>query len=155
MRNIRKRKQHLLYKKHNLHYLLIYTRSESFVDVLLLASETLLYRNAVEQSLGKSNPIGESAGKDGDEELFAVVLHCWNNVWNRRQLRREWQKPPYQHQAVTYLLAVVKVGQGGQYKCLGWGGWTMGLRKAGDTATPQPPTGFIGQRHNQQSKYSE
>lgn len=116
MRNIRKRKQHLLYKRHNLHYLLIYTR---FVDVLLLTSETFLYRNAVERSLNKSNPVCDSAGEDGEEELFTVVLHCWSNVWKRRQLRREGQKPPHQCKADSYVLTVVKVGQGGQYQCLG------------------------------------
>lgn len=72
--------------------------------------------------MNKSNPIHESAGEDRDEELFAVVLHCWRNIWKRRQLRREGRKPPYQRKAVMYLLTVVKVGQGGQYKCLGGGG---------------------------------
>lgn len=138
MHNIHKRKQHLLCKRRNLCYLLIYTRSESFVDVLLLTSETLHYRSAVEQSLNRSNPRHWSAGEDRDEEFFAFVLHCWNNIWKRRWLRGEEQKPPYQGKAIIYLLTVVKVGQGGQYKCLG--GWVegeamIGIRKAGDTPT--------------------
>lgn len=44
MHNICKRKQHLLYETHNLHYLLIYTGSGCF-DVLLLTSDTVFYRN--------------------------------------------------------------------------------------------------------------
>lgn len=152
------RKQHLLYKRRNLCYLLIYTRSESFIDVLLLlTSETFLYRNAVERSLNKSNPTHESAGEERDGELFAVVFNCWNNVWKKRQLRRERQKPPYQCKAVIYLLTVVKVDQGGQYKC--WGGtghdrWMVGIKKGWRLCHP-PPTGFIGKRYNQQSKYIE
>ena len=88
--------------------------------------------------MNKRNPIHESAGEDRDEELFAVVFHCWNNVWKRRQLRRKRQKPPYQRKAVIYLLTVVKVGQGGQYKCPGGEERTIGIRKAGDTATHPP-----------------
>lgn len=77
----------------------------------MLTSETFLYRNAVKQSLNKRNPLCESAGEDRDEELLAVVLHLWNNIWKSRQLRWERQKPP-SNKAVIYLLTVVKVDQG-------------------------------------------
>lgn len=95
MHNICKRKEHLLYETHNLHYLLIYTGFGCF-DVLLLTSDTVFYRNEKKmgQSLNRGNPI-QSTGEGRSKELFTIVLCCWNSVWKRRQLRREGQKPPY------------------------------------------------------------
>lgn len=108
MHNICKRKQHLLYERHNLHYLLIYIRFRSFLDVLLLTSETVFYGNVMGQSLNGSNPVHQSRGEGRDKDLFTIVLCCWSSVWKRRQLRREGWKPPYQCESVTYLLTIVK-----------------------------------------------
>lgn len=77
----------------------------------MLTAETFLYRNAVEQPLNESKPLCESGREGRDEELLAVMLHLWNNIWKRRQLRWERQKPP-SNKAVIYLLTVVKVDQG-------------------------------------------
>lgn len=73
MRSIRSIKKHLVHGGRNLHYLLIYTGSESFIDVLLLTPEIFLYRNPVEQPLSKSNKMHASAWECRDEELLAVV----------------------------------------------------------------------------------
>lgn len=130
MHNICKRKQHLLYERLNLHYLLIYPRFRSFLDALLLTSETVFYRNIMGQSLNRSNPIHQSTGEGRGKELFIIVPCCWNSVWKRRQLRREETTVPMW---TCYLFVNnSKVGDCGQET------HTVGLRKAGDAATHPP-----------------